>query len=127
MFGRSLWWRETHKPVRFLVFDGRIVVILLLVVMHPRLWTLFVAVVTFSVLFYFDRKGIGADSILRAIRSAIVGRRRSARGPQEERSAVDLGFETQAMLDQEDYRIMATLKAKAAVAEKAAAKSGVRS
>lgn len=127
MFGRSLWWRETHKPVRFLIFDGRIVVILLLLVMHPRWWTLFLAISVFVVLAFFDRKGISADSILRAIRSAIVGRRRSARGPQEERCAVDYGFETQAMMDAEEHRILATLKAKKAIADKAASRAGKRS
>jgi hypothetical protein len=124
MFGKSLWWRETHKPVRFLIFDGRIVAILLLTVMHPRWWTLFLAIVTIGVLTFFDRKGIGADSILRAIRSAIVGRKRSARGLADERSAVDFGYETQAMVDLEEFRIMSALKAKDARNAKSKAVGG---
>lgn len=97
-FGTPLYWRETHKQPKFLIFDGRIVVIFLGVILHVRLWTILLAVAVMIVLFLFDRRGIPADSILRFLRSALVGRRRSARGLAEERPPVDFGFETQAMV-----------------------------
>lgn len=97
-FGTPLYWRETHKQPKFLIFDGRIVVIFLGVILYVRLWTILLAIAVMIVLFLFDRRGIPADSILRFLRSSLVGRRRSARGLGEERPAVDFGFETRAMV-----------------------------
>lgn len=97
-FGTPLYWRETHKQPRFLIFDGRIVVVLLTVILYVRIWTILLALSVMIVLFIFDRKGVPADSILRFMRSWVVGRRRSARGATAERLPVDFGFETRAMV-----------------------------
>ncbi|WP_411840069.1 IcmT/TraK family protein [Paracoccus sp. ME4] len=94
MYGSSLYWRETHRQPRFLIFDGRIVVLLLVAIMHFRVWTILLALIAALVLWFFDRKGISADSIFRYLRARLVGRKRSARGPSAERTAVDFGFET---------------------------------
>ena len=96
MFGTPLYWRETHKQPRFLIFDGRMIVLLLIVILHIRLWTVALAVIMMMVLAFFDRKGVPADSILRFLRASIVGRKRSARGFLAARQAVDFGFETKA-------------------------------
>ena len=96
MFGTPLEWRETHRHPRFFMFDSRIVVLVLLTVMHIRLWTVLLLVIAALVLMWFDRKNIGADSILRYIRATIVGKERSARGPAGRRAPVDLGFESHA-------------------------------
>lgn len=93
-FGAPLYWRETHKQPKLLIFDGRLIVILLLVILHVRLWTILLAVSAMLTLFFFERKGVPADSILRYLRSSFVGRRRSARGLGSERMPVDFGFET---------------------------------
>lgn len=93
-FGSPLFWRETHKPGKFLMFDGRVVVVLILMVMHIRPWTIVLAFSVMGVLYYFDRKGVSTDSILRFLRARIVGRKRSARGVHEERVPVDFYFET---------------------------------
>lgn len=95
-FGTPLYWRETHKQPRFFIFDGRLVFLILLVIMHLRVWTVLLAIVTMIVLFFFERKGVSADSILRFIRARIVGQRRTARGIRAERYPVDFGFETAA-------------------------------
>jgi hypothetical protein len=99
MFGTPLHWRETHRQPRFLMFDGRIVVLILLTVMHIRVWTIALTVLAIAVLWFFDRKGVSADSILRFLRAAIVGRRRTARGRESERPPVDFGFETATHVD----------------------------
>jgi len=92
-FGYPLFWRETHKPGKFLMFEGRVVIVLLLMVMHIRPWTIALSLSVMGVLWYFERKGVSADSILRYIRARIVGRKRSARGVHAERLAVDFHFE----------------------------------
>lgn len=94
MYGSSLYWRETHRQPRFLIFDGRIVVLLLMAMMHFRVWTILLALTAAFVLWFFDRKGISADSIVRYLRARLVGRKRSARGVDAERTAVDFGFES---------------------------------
>lgn len=99
MFGSAMYWRETQKPAKFLFVDGRVVVFLLLMVMHIRVWTIVLAMSAIIVVWLFGRKGIGTDSILRFIRATIVGRKRPARGRDEERSAVDYGFETRGMVE----------------------------
>ena len=97
-FGTPLYWRETHKQPRLLIFDGRLIVLLLGVILYVRIWTILLALSAMIVLFLFDRKGVPADSILRYLRARLVGRRRSARGHAAERRAVDFGFETPAMV-----------------------------
>ena len=93
MFGTPLFLRETHKPGKFLIFEGRVVIVLLLMVMHIRPWTIALAFTVMGVLYFFDRKGVPADSILRYLRARLVGRRRTARGVHNERVPVDFHFE----------------------------------
>lgn len=94
IYGAPLYWRETHKLPRFLIFDGRVVLPILLSILHMRLWTIILTVIVLIALFYFDRKGISADSIARFLRAKFVGSHRTARGVDAERSFVDYGFET---------------------------------
>lgn len=96
-FGSSLFWRETHKPGKFLMFDGRVVVVLILMVMHIRPWTIALALTVMGVLYYFERKGVSTNAIMRYVRARIVGRKRSARGVHEERVPVDFHFEPSRM------------------------------
>ncbi|MCE6959683.1 IcmT/TraK family protein [Cereibacter sphaeroides] len=96
LFGTPLYWRETHRQPRFLLFDGRITILLLLMVMHIRIWTIALTVIAIAILWWFGRKGVSPDSILRFLRARIVGRRRTARGLAAERPAVDHGYETAA-------------------------------
>ena len=99
MFGTPLYWRITHRQPRFILFDGRVVVLLLLTVMHIRLWTIGLSLIAMLVLWYFERKNISADSILRYLRARLVGPKRSARGFAAERSVVDFGWETPTMVE----------------------------
>jgi hypothetical protein len=122
MFGSPLFWRETHRQPRFLMLDGRIVVLILLTVMHIRVWTIALTLLAILVLWWFDRKGVSADSILRFLRSTLVGRRRTARGPAAERAVVDYGFETEAHV----ARIRRVIASRSAAAERTLSKSAAR-
>ena len=116
IFGTPLFWRETHKPGKFLIFEGRVVIVLLLMVMHIRPWTIALAFTVMGVLYYFDRKGVPADAILRYLRARLVGRRRTARGVHNERVPVDFHFEA---------RELRRRRPPAAPAAKPAAKPGL--
>lgn len=98
MFGEPIFWRETMKPAKFLIFDVRVVLVLIPAFMHLRYWTLILAIATMFIFWWFDRKGVSTDSILRFLRARLIGRKRSARGVHEERTAVDFGFECQRYL-----------------------------
>jgi len=117
-FGTPLYWRETHRQPRFLVFDGRLVILILLALMHIRPWTVVAVLTVMLILFYFERKGVSADSILRFLRSNLVGRYRSARGYDAERRPTDYGFETKAMLAAERIAIERHQAHRKAIAEK---------
>lgn len=106
-FGTSLYWRETHKQPKLVIFDGRLIVLLLLVILHVRLWTIFLVLLAMLVLFFFERKGVPADSILRYLRSSLVGKKRTARGISAERMPVDFGYESRYMVEREAERISA--------------------
>lgn len=99
MFGEPVFWRDTMKPAKFLIFDVRAALALFPALMHLRPWTIALAIVVMGVFWWFDRKGVPADSILRYLRARLVGPRRSARGAHEERLPVDFGFECRAYLE----------------------------
>ena len=99
MFGEPVFWRDTMKPAKFLIFDVRAVLALFPALMHMRPWTVALAIAVMGVFWWFDRKGVPADSILRYLRARLVGPRRTARGAHEERLPLDFGFECQIFLD----------------------------
>lgn len=124
LFGSPLYWRETHRQPRFLMLDGRIVILLLLMVMHIRVWTIALTLIAIAIQWWFGRKGISPDSILRFIRANIVGKRRTARGFAAERSAVEYGFETETHVERMRQMIEHQKKRRAAQASR---KKGGRS
>lgn len=123
MFGTPLYWRETHRQPKFLMFDGRVIVVMIFFVMHVRFWTFGLVVLTLAVLFWFSRKGVGPDDILRFIRARLAGKRRTARGLGAERLPVDFGFETEAHVERARQRIEFAAKAHEKAAAAAAAKA----
>lgn len=116
-FGSALYWRETHRQPKFLIFDGRIVIILMLSVMHIKAWTVGLSIFAIAALWFFERKGVRADSIFRFLRASLVGRKRSARGLDAERMPVDFSFETEA--DVASMRLMMAGRHKAFKAKEA--------
>ena len=71
-------WRDSARLVRFFIWDGKTAFPLLLVILHPRLWTLVVAVVGMLFFTVLNRYGFTVDVFLRWWRSSIAGRRKSA-------------------------------------------------
>lgn len=124
MFGKPLYWRETHRQPKFLMVDWRVTVVTILFIMHIRFWTFGLLVVTIALLVWFGRKNVGPDDILRYTRARIAGRRRTARGFNAERMPVDFGFETETHVEAARKRIEFARLAHEKAAAKAGSKAG---
>lgn len=99
MYGKPVYWRETHKQPKFVIFDGRVVPFVLLTILRPRWWSISLVLSAMLILWAFERKGISADSILRYLRASFVGYRRTARGLSGERMPVDFSWEQKYHVD----------------------------
>ena len=66
-------WRNTMKPVRFLKFDARVGIFLVLVLVHARVWTLVLFIVVMTLFWFLERKGLVFNAALRAARSWMTG------------------------------------------------------
>ena len=71
-------WRNTMKPTRFLFgTDARAALLLLLLMVHLRLWT-FLLVTAIMILFYvLEQRGLSFEAAIRAFRVWITGPRRT--------------------------------------------------
>lgn len=74
----SWHWRNTQKPVRFFAFDARAGFFVILLLVHFRLWTLFLLIGVFFTFWLLERKGLSFASALRAGRLWIIGKYRPA-------------------------------------------------
>ena len=74
----DIHWRNTQKPARFLVFDARSFLAILLFLVHARLWTFITAIVVMLVFWALERRGLTFDSALRTFRRWLLGPNRSA-------------------------------------------------
>lgn len=70
----------TRRP-RLGPVDAQIVYPLLLLLMHPRMWTLYVFIFMIFFLWYLSKKGVDVMMMTRIIRRYIVGNRRQIRSP----------------------------------------------
>ncbi|WP_408601323.1 IcmT/TraK family protein [Pseudomonas sp. PLMAX] len=61
--------------------DAQIVYPLLLLMMHPRMWTLYLFLFMVIFLWYLSKKGINIMMMGRIVRRWIVGERRGIRSP----------------------------------------------
>lgn len=84
-------WRDTMRPARFFVFDGRAVFPLLVFLMHIRVWTLLMAIASMAVFYLLERKGLTAPAAFRALRSWLAGRHRPVERHTRLRRRVDYG------------------------------------
>lgn len=85
----DIHWRNTQKPVRFLMFDARAFIGILIFLVHVRLW-LFV-VVCCSMFFFLalERRGLSFAAALRGIRCWLLGRYRPATSRRVRRRMID--------------------------------------
>ncbi|MBI6883008.1 IcmT/TraK family protein [Pseudomonas putida] len=70
----------TRRP-RLGPVDAQIVYPLLLLMIHPRIWTLYVFAFMVLFLWYLSKKGVSAMMMTRIVRRFIVGNRRQIRSP----------------------------------------------
>lgn len=70
----------TRRP-RLGPLDAQIVYPLILLMMHPRMYTLYIFAVTVCFLWYLSKKGVSMMMMVRIVRRWIVGNRRQIRSP----------------------------------------------
>ena len=83
-------WRDTMRPVRFYVFDARLLGLVTAWIFHPRLWTTTVLLAAAIALRIAEARGYRLPAALRAVRVRTAGRR-SALAGWRERRFVDFG------------------------------------
>ena len=84
-------WRNTMKTIKFFAIDARAAATFMLVLMHARLWTLYLFVVVCASFTIIERFGLTLPSALRALRSWIVGNRRPALMHTRKNKLIDYG------------------------------------
>lgn len=83
-------WRDTYRPARFVVLDGRIALVLLPTLMHFRWYTVALTAAVAAFLYYFERRReMDVASSLRWIRSKLCGRIRYPRAMHKIRRPID--------------------------------------
>jgi len=71
-------WRDSARPVKFFIWDGKAAFPMLLFLMHIKLWTFIVAVCAMMFFTILNRYGFTPFVFLRWLRSSIAGRRKLA-------------------------------------------------
>lgn len=84
-------WRNTARPARFFMMDARACLVVLLFLIHVRLWTLLLMMGVFIVCTIIERYGMTLPVTLRRIRVFFIGYRRPALVKASSRDYVDRG------------------------------------
>lgn len=71
-------WRDSAREAKFFIFDAKAAFPLLFFLVHIRLWTFIVAIVTMLFFTLLNRYGFSVDVFLRWLRSFLAGRRKIA-------------------------------------------------
>lgn len=71
-------WRDSARPARFLIFDAKAAFPLLLFLVHIKMWTFIVAVVTMSFFTLLNKYGFSVEVFFRWFRSLLAGPRKMA-------------------------------------------------
>ncbi len=87
----DIHWRNTQKPVRFLMLDARAFIGVFFFLIHARMWVLVLVGFSLFGFWAFERRGLSADAALRAIRCWLLGRHRPANGRRFRRRMIDFG------------------------------------
>lgn len=87
----DIHWRNTQLPIRFFALDARAAAVILLCILHLRLWTFFLSLVAMLVFWGLERRGLTFSSALRALRCWLLGRDRPAHRARVFRHWVDYG------------------------------------
>ena len=84
-------WRDTMRPARFFMFDARAAMFVVLLLMHPRSYTLAFFVIVMVFFYLLERVGLTFEAALRRIRSWLCGNERPALIWTHRRRMIDLG------------------------------------
>lgn len=71
-------WRNTMLPVRIFIADARVLIPLMVVLVHIRLWTFYLALGGIALFAVLEFLGLSFPAAMRLVRRWIVGRRRPA-------------------------------------------------
>jgi len=71
-------WRNTMLPIRIYIADARALIPMMVVLVHIRLWTFYIALAGIAVFAVLEWLGLTYPAAVRTVRRIIVGRRRSA-------------------------------------------------
>lgn len=93
IIGTPTFWRATVMMPRFFVIDARITIVITLLVLHLRLWTLFVVLITAAVLWGAEHFGYRFPNAVRFVRNTFAGPQRYALPRERYRRSRDFGFE----------------------------------
>jgi intracellular multiplication protein IcmT len=66
-------WRNTMRPLRFFNFDVKAIIPFFVLLFYARISTLVICVLSTLTFWALEKKGLTADSALRALRVVIVG------------------------------------------------------
>jgi intracellular multiplication protein IcmT len=87
----DLHWRNTQKQARFFAVDARAAAAIMLFLVHAKLWTFTLAIVTMLVFWILERRGLTFEASLRSLRVWLLGRRRPAVLRTRHRHWIDFG------------------------------------
>ncbi len=71
-------WRDSARPIRFFIWDGKAAFPMILPFMYMRLWTWGIALVAMMFFSILNRYGFSPIVFLRYLRTKIAGRRKLA-------------------------------------------------
>ena len=83
-------WRDTMRPVRFYLFDARLLVLFVIWIFIPSWWTTGLVILAMAVFRMAEARGYRFRAALRAVRARAAGERR-ALYPERLRRFVDFG------------------------------------
>ena len=87
---KDMTWRDSARPVRFWIFDWRLLVALVIWIFWPSLITTSVVLLLIAVFRFAEARGYRLEAALRAMRARFAGHRRALQ-PSRLRSFVDFG------------------------------------
>ena len=86
----DITWRDSGRPVRFWIFDWRLLVALVIWIFWPSLATTSVVLLLIAAFRFAEARGYRLEAALRALRALCAGRRHALQ-PSRSRSFVDFG------------------------------------
>lgn len=78
LYGNPCYWRPTMQPARMFAWDARLFPLVLLALLHFRLWTVLLAAAALAGALVLEKKGMSVPASCRRVRSWLAGRRRLA-------------------------------------------------